>query len=191
MIRRVAVFAAGVLLVLALAAPLRAQEACKTVQLKKPAVTLAEIYAMADKYAKAWKSDAQPARITNTSLGPLQPDGSSEAWSLTFYSKQGNANVAINTFRGSLTCWAQPGAAGRMPDLKPDFFRDGAALYAMAKQHGEALLKEGYTVSLSTAAAPDTRHATWYLNYEKDNKSGGLSVIVDANTGKLEKALKH
>jgi hypothetical protein len=177
--------------VLALASAGRAQEACKTLQLKKPAVPLGEMYAMADKYAKAWKADAVPTRITNTSLGPLKPDGSSEAWNLTFYSKQADANVSINTFRGSLTCWAQAGAAGRIPDLKPDFYRDGAALYALAKQNGEDLLKQGYTVSLGTAAAPDTRHATWYINYEKDNKSGGLSVIVDANTGKLEKVLKH
>ena len=174
-----------------LVAPARAQEACKAVTLKKAAVPLAEVYAMADKLAKTWKPDAIPERITNTSMGPLQPDGSSEAWNLNFVSKQANAFVAINTFRGSLTCWAQSGAAGRIPDLKPDFFRDGAALYALAKQHGEALLKQGYTVSLGTAAAPSDRHATWYINYEKDNKSGGLSVIVNANTGKVEDVLKH
>ncbi len=177
--------------VILLAPPAKAQEACKTVQLKKPAVPLAEMYAMADKLAKAWKADALPERITNTSLGPLQPDGSSIAWNLVFFSAQANANVSINTFRGTLTCWAQAGPAGRMPDLKPDFYRDGAGLYALAKTHGEDLLKQGYTVSLGTAAAPSDRHATWYINYEKDNKSGGLSVIVDANTGKLEKALKH
>jgi hypothetical protein len=189
--RRLVCLVVGVTLALASAAELRGQEACKTVPLKKPAVPLAEMYAMADKYAKAWKSDAVPERITNTSLGPLQPDGSSEAWNLNFYSKQANAVVSINTFRGSLTCWAQAGSGGRIPDLKPDFYRDGAALYALAKQHGEALLKQGYTVSLGTAAAPSDRHATWYINYEKDNKSGGLSVIVDANTGKVEKVLKH
>jgi hypothetical protein len=177
--------------VAAMAPAARAQEACKSVQLKKPAVPLAEMYAMADKLAKAWKADAAPARITNTSLGPLQPDGSSLAWNLMFYSAQAKANVAINTFRGTLNCWASPGEAGRMPDLKPDFYRDGAALYALAKTHGEALLKDGYTVSLGTAAAPSDRHATWYINYEKDNRSGGLSVIVDANTGKLEKVMKH
>jgi hypothetical protein len=131
-----------------------AEEACKTLQLKKPAVPLSEMYAMAEKYAKAWKADAVPAGITNTSLGPLQPDGSSAAWNLRFFSAQANATVAINTFRGTLTCWATPGPAGRIPDLKPNFYRDGAALYALAKKHGEALLREGYTVSLGTAAAP-------------------------------------
>ena len=191
MIRRLPCLIALAVLALVSAGELRAQEACKTVQLKKPAVPLAEIYAMADKLAKAWKADAIPERITNTSMGPLKPDGSSEAWNINFYSKQANAMVMINTFRGSLTCWAQPGPGGRMPDLKPDFYRDGAGLYALAKQNGEALLSQGYTVSLGTAAAPDSRHATWYINYEKDNKSGDLTVIVDANTGKLEKVLKH
>jgi hypothetical protein len=175
---------------LLLASSARAQEACKTVSLKKPAISLAEVYAMADKAAKAWKADAVPARITNTVMGPLQPDGSSKAWNLMFYSKSANANVSINTMNGSFTCWAMAGPAGRIPDLKPDFFRDGSALYALAKSNGEALIQDGYTVSLGTAAAPDTSHATWYIGYEKDNKNAKLTVIVDANTGKVEKVLK-
>jgi hypothetical protein len=74
--------------------------------------------------------------------------------------------------------------------LKPGFVVDGAKLYGLAKQHGAALLGQGHTVSIQTAAAPSTRHATWYINFEKDNKSGGITIIVDANTGALEKVLK-
>jgi hypothetical protein len=44
---------------------------------------------------------------------------------------------------------------------------------------------------IDTAAAPSNRHATWYINYDKDNKDGGLSVILDANTGAVENVLKH
>ena len=40
-----------------------------------------------------------------------------------------------------------------------------AASTSLAKQHGEALLKEGYGVMIGTAAAPRTRHATWNINY--------------------------
>ena len=47
-----------------------AEEACKSAQLKNPAPTLADIYAMAQAHAKAWKPDAIPARIDNTSLAP-------------------------------------------------------------------------------------------------------------------------
>jgi hypothetical protein len=182
---------AGLLiLVLAAAGTARGQEACKAVQLKSPP-TLSEMYAMAQKYAKAWKPDAVPARIGNTSLGPLQPNGSSAAWNVQFFSPSANASVAINTFRGTLTCWAQPGPAGRLPDLKPDFFRDGAKLYALAKQNGEAPLAQGYAVMIQTAAAPSDRHATWYITYSKEQaKDPGVTVIVDANTGTVEKVLK-
>jgi hypothetical protein len=180
------------ILVWAAAPSAGAEEVCKTVQLKNPAPSLSEIYTMAEKYAKAWKADAVPARITNTSLGPLQPNGASAAWNLNFYSAQADAHVGITTFRGSLTCWAEKGGAGRIPDLKPDFFRDGAALYALAKQHGGAFIGQGYTVSLGTAASPRDRHATWYINYSKEGaKDAPLSVIVDANTGKVESVMKH
>lgn len=186
---RPVVLLVGTLALMASAA--RAEEACKTQQLKNPAPTLAEIYALGYGYAKAWKADAVPARVGNTSLGPLQPNGSSVAWNLMFYSEAAKAHMAVTTFRGTLTCWADPGPAGRIPDLKPDFFRDGAKLHALARQHGEALLAQGYVVMIDTAAAPSNRHATWYINYDKDNKDGGLSVILDANTGAVENVLKH
>ncbi len=154
-------------------------------------MTLSAVYAMAEQRAKAWKPDAVPARIGNTSLGPLQPDGASEAWTLMFHSAASNSSLSINTFRGTLTCYAQPGGAGRIPDLAPGFFRDGAKLYALAKQHGGELIAKGYVVNLQTAAAPSNRHATWYLTFSTaDNKDGGLSIIVDANTGAVEKVLK-
>jgi hypothetical protein len=172
------------------AARAQAQEACKTEQLKDPKVTLADMFARADARAKAWKSDAVVARLGNTSLGPLDEQGRSEAWAFTFFSPSANANVSINTFRGSFTCYASSGGAGRLPDLKPGFVVDGVKLYGLAKQHGASLLGQGYTVSVQTAAAPSTRHATWYITFDKDNKSGGLTIIVDANTGALEKVLK-
>lgn len=168
-----------------------AGEVCKTQQLKNAAPTLSEIYTMADGYAKAWQKDAVSAQIANTSLGPLQPNGSSSAWNLQFYSAQTKSHLSISTFRGSLTCSAEAGSAGRIPDLKPDFFRDGAKLYALAQQHGSALLKQGYFVMVATSAAPSDRHATWYINFSNaQSKSGGLSVIVNGNTGTVEKVIK-
>jgi hypothetical protein len=88
-------------------------------------------------------------------------------------------------------CYASPGAAGRIPDLKPDFFRDGAKLYAIAKEKGGNLLSQGYQVSIDTAAAPSDRHATWYINFSKpDGSNADLTIIVDANTGAVEKVLQ-
>jgi hypothetical protein len=165
------------------------QEACKMEQLKS-APTLAEIYAKASAHAKAWKPDAVPARVGVTSLGPLQPDGRSEAWNLMFYSESAKSHMSVTTFRGMYTCYSDAGSAGRIPALKPDFFRDGAKLYALAKEHGGAFIAQGYQVSIDTAAAPSNNHAMWYINYQKENQNAKLSVILDANTGAVEKVLK-
>ena len=178
------------LVAFAAALPAAAQEACKPTQLKNPALKLDEIYKIAEGHAKVWKADAVPANIGNTTMGPLQPDGSSLGWNLKFYSASADSWINIGTFRGSLTCYAQPGKAGRIPDLKPTFLRDGAKLYAYAKEHGGALIADGHTIMIQTSAAPNTNHAMWYINYDKDNKSPGLVVIVDANTGAVEKVLK-
>ena len=174
------------------AAPAVAQEACKPVTLKNPAVRLDEIYRTAETHAKAWKPDVVPARITNTILGPLKPDGSSEAWTISFFSVAANAHVSVNTFRGGLNCWAQAGGAGRLPDLKPGFVVDGAKLYEIAKQHGDKYLADGYFVQIGTAAAPSNRHATWNIQFSKaDGKSAPILIVVDANTGKVEQVLRN
>lgn len=172
------------------AAPAVAQEACKMTQVGKP-LSLSEMYRMASERAKAWKADARLASMGTTTLGLLKPDGTAASWHTIFYSEAANSWVSIDAGNGFFTCYANPGKAGRMPDLKPDFFRDGAALYAIARQQGDALLAQGYGVMLGTAAAPGTNHATWNINFHKEGaKDGGLLLIVDANTGKLEKAIR-
>jgi len=174
------------------AAPAVAQEACKAVTLKNPAVKLEDMYKTAETHAKAGKPDATPARMGNTILGPLKPDGSSEAWTIMFFSPSANANVSVNTFRGGLNCWAQAGSAGRMPDLKPGFVVDGAKLYAIAKEHGDKYLADGYFVQIGTAAAPSNRHATWNIQFSKaDGKTAPILIIVDANTGKVEQVIRN
>ena len=167
-----------------------AAEACKAQQLKNPEPTLSEMYTMGEKLAKAWKKDAVPARLGNTVLGPLKPNGSSASWDLRFYSAEAKTNFLINTFRGSLTCSTDPQSAARLPDLKPDFLRDGAKLYALAKEHGEKYLGEGYIVMIQTAFNHE-RHATWNINYSKNYKNAPVSVLIDANTGRLEKVIKN
>ena len=178
--------------IVCVAASARAEEACKTLQLKNPAPTLAEVYGMAEKAAKAWKKDAVPAQISTTSLGPLQPNGSAASWNIQFYSKEGDSHVAMNVFRGSMTCWADKGPAGRIPDLKPDFFKDGAALYGIAKKEGGDFIAKGFNVDLGSSAAPSSNHAMWYLNFSKQNeRNAPLTIVVDANTGAVEKVLKE
>jgi hypothetical protein len=173
------------------ASPALAEDACKLTQLAKPALSLADMYKQAEGRAKAWKPDAKFVSMGNTTLGLLKPDGTAASWHVIFYSEAAKSWVSIDTANGYFTCSANPGSAGRMADVKPDFFLDGAALYAIAKQHGDALLAQGHGVMIGTAAAPNTRHATWNINYPKEGaKDGALTVIVDANTGKVEKVLK-
>lgn len=181
----------AILLVMGRQSFAHAQEACPLEMLKDPKLTLTEMWAKAEPKAKAWKADAVPARIVNTSMGPLDEAGKSEAWNLMFFSPSANASVTIQIFRGMFTCYAQPGPAGRLPDLKPTFFRDSARIYAAAKANGGAqFLSQGYTLSVGTAAAPTDRHATWNITFSKDNKDAGLLILLDANTGAFEKAIK-
>jgi len=165
------------------------QEACK-MEMNLPPMGLADVYAKAEKIAKNWQADAVPARLGNTSMGPLDDKGRSEAWNLAFYSPSAQSSVTISTFRGMFSCYAMPGGAGRIPALKPGFVRDSAKLYAIAKAKGGEFLAQGYTVSIQTSAAPRTNHATWYISYQKANgPSAKRTVIVDANTGAVEKVL--
>jgi hypothetical protein len=186
---RIVAIAAAALVAPLAASPASAQEACKMTQVAKP-LALADMYKMAAERAKAWKPDAKLASMGNTTLGLLKPDGTAASWHVIFYSESANSWVSIDTANGYFTCFANPGKAGRMPDLAPTFFLDGAALYAIARQQGEALLAQGYGVMLGTAAAPSGNHGSWNINYHKEGaKDGGLTVLVDANTGKLEKAI--
>ncbi len=179
-------------MVLGCAAYASAQDqACPMEMMKDPKLTLGEMYSKSEAKAKAWKPDVVVASISNTSLGPLDEAGKSEAWNLMFWSPSANQQVNISTFRGMFNCYAMPGAAGRLPSLKPGFFTDGAKLYAIAKQQGGQYLSQGYYIMIGTAVAPSDRHTTWNITYSnKDSKSAPLLVLVDAQTGAFEKAIK-
>ena len=189
--KRIAVTAfAPLLLLVAGSARLSAQQEVCKMEMNVAPMTLGEIYAKSEKIAKGWQADAVPARLGNTSLGPIDDKGRSAAWNLMFYSKTAAANLSISTFNGMFTCYAMPGDAGRIPDLKPTFLRDSGKLYAIAKEKGGEFLSQGFQVSIQTAAAPSDRHATWYISYSKaDGTNANRTVIVDANTGAVEKVL--
>ena len=177
-------------LVLFASLPAAAQEACKTTQLAKP-LALADMYRMAAERATKWKPDATLVSMGTTTMGLLKPDGTAAGWHLIFYSAAADSWVSIDAGNGFFTCFASPGKAGRLPKLNADFFRDGKALYAIGREHGADLLAQGYGVMLGTASAPGDYHATWRINYYKEGaKDGGLHIMIDANTGKVEKVLK-
>lgn len=172
-----------------------AQEACKPAPLASPAMPLDQFYKEAEARAKAWKADAEPARLGNSSLGPIDAQGRSTAWSMTFYSPAADAHVSIDAAAGRMTCMARKGSAGRLPGLAPAFFRDGAKLYEIARSQGGDFVAKGYGVVAQTAAARD-RRGTWNLSFvlrepSGSTKNGNVTVIVDANTGKVDKVLRE
>ena len=103
-------------LVLICASYAHAQTVCPMEMLKDPKLTLGEMFAKSEAKAKAWKPDVVVASITNTSLGPLDEAGKSEAWNLMFFSPSANAQVNISTFRSMFNCYAMPGPAGPRAD---------------------------------------------------------------------------
>jgi len=98
-----------------------AEQACKTTALKNPAPTLAEMYALAEGHAKAWKADAVPTQIATRRSGCCSPTGARRRGTCCFYSESAKAHIAIDTFRGSLNCFADPGSAGRHPGPQVGF----------------------------------------------------------------------
>jgi hypothetical protein len=166
---------------------------CKKTQPMALMLTLAEIYAFSESLAKSWKADAVPVRLEHSATAPLQPNGSSTDWSVSFYLATAKGGMQIHTGDGKLHCSAYRGEpAGYIPALRPDFARDGAALYTLAEKHGQALLGKGYGVKINLWGDGETHHAMWHVTYVKcDGSESGVRLVVDANTGALEDILKQ
>ena len=156
-------------------------------------LALAEIYPLSEALAKAWKADAVLVRLDNTLTAPLQPNGNSTDWNVSFYSAAAKGGMQIHTGDGKLFCSTYRGEpAGYIPALRPDFKRDGAALYTLAEKHGQALLGKGYGVMINLRTYSETHHAMWHVTYVKrDGSDSGMRLVVDANTGALEEIEKH
>ena len=150
------------------------------------------MYKQADARAKAWKPDAKFTSMSNTTLGLLKPDGTAASWHLIFQSESAKSWVSINTANGYLTCSANAGAAGRIPDVKPDFSGDGAALFAIREAARRGAARAG--LRRDDRDRRGARHASRDVEHQlpQGRREGrqSCSSIVDANTGKVEKVLK-
>ena len=166
-------------------------EACKPEKVSaQKEVDFLTAFTAAEKRARAWQADVVVARLTHTTLGPIDAEGRSSNWHMVFYSPGTKHTDMITIANGSITCWWMPNPAGRLPELKPDFYRDVKKLLAeAAAQGGAALMAEGYTPTLELSAGAKGQ-AYWYVNYSHPTKRHGLQVTFDGNTGKFNKALK-
>jgi hypothetical protein len=186
--------AASLLLIAFAGADVRAQmpggEACKAEKISpQPKVDFQAAFTAAEKRAKAWQADVVVARLTHTSIGPIDPEGRSTNWHMVFYSPGKKQTDMITIANGMISCWWTPGPAGRLPDLKPDFYRDVKKILAeAAAQGGAALMADGYVPTVEMSAG--TQGSFWYVNYSHPTKRAALQVTFDANTGKFNKAIK-
>jgi len=187
--------AAGLLLIAFAGADVGAQmpggEACKPEKVSpQKQVDFQTAFSAAEKRARAWQADVVIARLTHTSLGPIDAEGRSSNWHMVFYSPGTKNTDMITIANGMITCWWTPGPAGRLPELKPDFYRDVKTILAeAAAQGGAALMADGYVPTLEMSAGAQGR-AYWYVNYSHPTKRSALQVTFDANSGKFNKALK-
>jgi len=165
-------------------------EACKSEKISpQPKVDFLTAFTAAEKRAKAWQADVVVARLTHTSIGPIDAEGRSSNWYMVFYSPGTKHTDMITIANGTITCWWSPGPAGRLPKLNPDFYRDVKKILAEAAAHGgDALMAEGYVPTLEMSAG--TQGSFWYVNYSHPTKRAALQVTFDANTGKFNKAIK-
>jgi hypothetical protein len=166
-------------------------EACKRETIsKQKMVDFQTAYAAAEQRAKAWQADVVVARLVHTSLGPIDAEGRSSNWVMTFHSPKTNLSDSITIADGVISCWWSPNPAGRIPALAPNFYRDVKKILADAAAHGgAALLAQGYTPTLELSAGSRSR-AYWYVNYTHPQQRGSLQVMFDANSGKFESAIK-
>jgi hypothetical protein len=166
-------------------------EACKPETIsRQKLVDFQTAFVAAEQRAKAWQADVVVARLVHTSLGPIDAEGRSSNWVMTFHSPKTKLTDSITIADGVITCWWSPNPAGRIPALAPNFYRDVKKLLAEAAAHGgAALMAEGFTPTLEMSAG-SRAHAYWYVNYTHPQKRGSLQVMFDANSGKFESAIK-
>jgi hypothetical protein len=115
----------------------------------------------------------------------MDDQGKATEWNIKFASESAKAVNLISISQGSIRCWAMPGDGGRLIDFDNSIILDTKRLYDLAqKSGGEKYTAQKYKVSASLVQNP-IGGALWYFNYEDANYKQGLSVIIDAKTGKV------
>jgi len=147
--------------------------------------TLAQMVALSETQARAWKPDAV---LIDALHSKMRPDGTADYSRLTSFSPSARSALEFSHHEGKLRCEThradQDGRA--LPELRPDFLRDGAALYKLAQAHGQALIDKGYDVDGRLWGTG--KDMTWIVDLHNEKSSpSSMRVIVDANTGALQR----
>ena len=153
---------------------------------KPPSITAQEAWEIASKRAHDWQADAIPFDFTTTSLGPLDAEGKSKDWEVKFSSARANAVNMISVSEGQIRCYAVKGAGGRPLKLVDPITFDSKKLYETAQKAGGD--KVGAATIMAGLEQGTNGLPQWILNYQNAQGKEVLSVIIDAKSGKVQKA---
>lgn len=165
----------------------QAQEGCKPAKTGKPAaIDAKDAWDLASSRALQWQPDARVFELGTLTTGPLDISGKALEWNIKFSSQNAQSVNLISISKGSISCWSMPGAGGRLIDFDDKIVLDSKMLYDLAqKSGGEKLTAQGYKVSATLNQNPSAG-PLWYINYEDADYKQGLSVVINAKSGKVE-----
>lgn len=167
-------------------------EACKATQVSpQKMVDFGTAFAAADKRAHEWHPDVVVVRLGHTTLGPIDAEARSANWYMVWFSPASKERLAITIANGVMTCYQDSDRPGRLPALKPDFYRDvKQMLSTAAEKGGAALMQKGAQPMVELSAGPPSTggKGLWYINYRVD-QGPSLQVTFDGDTGKFLRAI--
>lgn len=170
----------------------QSSEACKTEKVSaQKMVDFGTAFAAADKRAHAWQPDVVVVRLAQSTLGPIDAEARSANWYMVYFSPAAKKRIAITIANGVMTCYQDSDTPGRLPVLKPDFYRDVKQMLATSSEKGgAALMQKGAQpmVELSAGPASTGYKGIWFVNYRVEG-GPSLQVMFDGSTGKFDKAI--
>jgi hypothetical protein len=152
---------------------------------KPAAITAREAWELASARARDWQADAIPFQFTTISSAPLDAEGKSTDWEMSFSSAKARAVDMISVSDGQISCYAMPGSGGRALKAVDQITFDSKKLYDTAQKAGGDKVGPGAKIMAGLEQETSGRPA-WYLNYQNAQGREVLSVVIDAQTGKVQ-----
>ncbi len=187
--KRLVLSAATFSVVVGLFAPAAAvaqrKSSCAAGKTGKPAaITAREAWELASTRAREWQADAIPFQFTTTSGAPLDAEGRSTDWEISFSSGKAKAVDMISVDDGQIRFYAMPGAGGRALKAVDQITFESKKLYDTAQKAGGDKVGAGAKIMAGLEQETSGR-PLWYLNYQDAQGREVLSVVLDAQTGKV------
>jgi Ankyrin repeats (3 copies) len=142
-------------------------------------------YNMAQPIAAKWQSDAQLFSLT--ALGDFGNDGRAAQWMADFYSPSAKKIERVMVMNGEPSASDMP--TNELSDLvtvTPSTMLDTDQLNAIANEAGGAAYTSRHVHPSVALIHNPVAGDVWYFNYtDPDTQRIALTVVIDANTGKV------